>query len=477
MVVLMFGALGACRRHPGTVVTKDASLPITDPSDIRCVERPEGCTFCEGRGPPPPLLEPDAPPTSLCDPKDPANCVDFCSLLAHDCATPWWHGPTCLLPSEEEFRRALFRRDTADRPEVTLQARVVDDAGRRVEGAQVRVWFQGASIADELSGKDGFVRIKLRSVPAPYLVRVSHAGHATEITEVRLDKVPLPVRTFRLGPESTIRGKAVDETGQPVGGLTIRVQRSPEDPIEISSTKTADDGQFTVSGLENRRYVVIASGFGWLPGSVKATAAPGPSPRVSLRVSRTGVIRGTVLDDEGDGAPNAIVVAMLSSGFGVTNSPIIWSTDTSGEFAQDRLQPGTYYLWARMGERQVYPPEKVELSAAHPDVRIQLKLRHKGARVRGRVAPAAGRVPEGEMRAVLFGRSPLAFPRKAVADVDKDGRFVLSGVLPGRYELGIRLGQRVLPIVSGPREVEIPIEEGATVDLSETVVVRPRPED
>jgi hypothetical protein len=35
----------------------------------------------------------------------------------------------------------------------------------------------------------------------------------------------------------------------------------------------------------------------------------------------------------------------------------------------------------------------------------------------------------------------------------------------------------VLPVISGPREVEVPIEEGATVDLTETVVVRRRSEE
>jgi kynurenine formamidase len=46
--------------------------------------------LCEGRGPPPPLLDPDEVPSSLCDPKDPANCVEFCSRLAPECAT-WIH--------------------------------------------------------------------------------------------------------------------------------------------------------------------------------------------------------------------------------------------------------------------------------------------------------------------------------------------------------------------------------------------------
>ena len=91
----------------------------------------------------PPLVDPDAVPASLCDPKDDGNCVDFCSRLAPECAVPWRTVPSCLLPSEQEFRREIFRRDTADRPEAHVQGRVTDEAGRRIEGAKISVWLQG----------------------------------------------------------------------------------------------------------------------------------------------------------------------------------------------------------------------------------------------------------------------------------------------------------------------------------------------
>src|SRR4029079_8642610 len=105
------------------------------------------------------------------------------------------------------------------------------------------------------------------------------------------------------------------------------------------------------------------------------------------------------------------------------------------------------------------------------DAETKLTVAHRGARVRGKVATSSGQLLTSDMRAVLVGRSPLAFPRKAVGDLDKSGAFTISAVLPGRYELSVRVGPRVLPITSGPREVEVPIEEGATVDLAETVVV------
>jgi hypothetical protein len=467
----------ACRRSRDPSSTRNAATVPFDARDVRCVERPEGCVWCEGRGPTSPLVDPDALPTSLCDPKDPGNCVDFCSNVTPDCAVPWRATASCLMPSEQEFRRELFRRDTADRPEAQFQGRVSDESGHRIEAARIRVWFQGTAILDEVSGKDGSYRLKLPAGPWSYSMRVSHAAVATEIAELRLDRTGTVTHNFRLAPESTIRGRVTDEHGVAVPGVTIHGLRNPDDPIDAAETQTLEDGSFVLGGLDVKRYYVRASKFGWLPATLKYSVAA-PAARVGFKLVHTGVIKGRVLDSDGDGQPGATVVALPSSGGpAATASPVIWTVDTNGEFAQDRFQPGTYYLWARHGEMLLYPPEKIEITSDDLEAEIELKLSHRGARVVGRVATRAETPPEPEERAVLLGRSPLALPRKALGEIDHEGKFVVSGLLPGRYEVAIRLASRVLPIVSGPREVEVPIEPGVTVALPETIVVRPQAEE
>ena len=48
----------------------------------------------------------------------------------------------------------------------------------------------------------------------------------------------------------------------------------------------------------------------------------------------------------------------------------------------ERLSAGRHI---RRGEMLVFPPEKIEISGANLDAQIELKLTHRGARVRGRI--------------------------------------------------------------------------------------------
>jgi hypothetical protein len=116
----------------------------------------------------------------------------------------------------------------------------------------------------------------------------------------------------------------------------------------------------------------------------------------------------------------------------------------------------------------------VELTQ-NQEVEVSLSLRHKGARINGKVRAADGYALGPESRALLLSRSPLAFPRAPVGEIGVNGDFVIGGVLPGSYELSIRDGSRPLGIVAGPHDVEVPIEPDSNITLPEPVVVRPQP--
>ena len=479
--VVLFFALPACKRSVQVSKTRPADVTSASPRGVLCVEQPDACLYCVGREGEAAFLETFQSQPRMCDPKDPEECVEFCSTLAPPCALPWTPEPHCVLDSQLAFHRALFNRDTADRPEVAFSGRVADETGHRLEGVHVDIWVargtQFTSLGDEISAKDGTFKLHLRNGPWTYSLRLRRAGLASEIVDrLAPDKLAAsgaaPTRFFRMGAESVARGRVVDaETGAPVPDALLQAVRAPEDPLEVSEARSGADGAFVLGGLESHRYSLRVSKFGWKSVTTK-NAFSAPAARLTVKLSHGTVIRGIVQNADGSPEPNATVAAVLSDVPGAPTLPIFWTTDSEGSFAQDHFAAGTYYLWARRGDMLAYPPEKIEL-ADKGDVAVELRLDHKGARVTGQVVPRPGYRLSSDTRALLLGRSPsLGFPRPAVGALDQDGRFLVAGVLPGRYELSVREGTRTLTIAEGPRDVEVPIDPDTTVALKEPVVVR-----
>jgi hypothetical protein len=486
LAALVLVGIAGCRRSSRPQVQPDASAPSNAGGPVICVEVPDGCVFCAGRDDRGPFLEPDQSRPLLCDPKDDESCVEFCSVVTPACALPWSATRGCLVDTELEFRQRVFNLRAADRPEGVLTGRVVDESGRRIEGARVQVWVTwGAEaglvpLVEEATGKDGSFRIPVRTGPWSYSLRVSYPGRSTAIADripgERLDRLAQGnQRVFRLPAEQSIRGRVVDlASGRGVSGVTVSVVRTPGDTILVAEATSGEDGSYALGGLESRRYLLNASKFGWRPLSV-GSAVAAPAQRVMLKLMQGYVIRGEVVDANDVAEPSTTVAAVLASAPALPNPPIVWSTDAEGKFAEDRFVAGTYYLWARRGDMLAFPPSRIELSDSHV-VEVRMALSHRGSRVAGRVSPE-GVGLSGEVSVELVSRSPLSFPRPPMAKVDGQGAFVLTGVLPGRYRLGVKSGIRSMAIVRGPREVEVPIEPGSTVTLGEPVVARARIEE
>jgi protocatechuate 3,4-dioxygenase beta subunit len=484
-VVVATGLICGCKRSPGTKSNQPTESATPAAREVFCMEQPEGCIYCNSReSAAMPFLEADQSRPTICDPKNEDDCVEFCAPLAPECALPWSAKPRCLFDSELAFQRATFNRDTADRPEVLVAGRLVDENGRRIEGAHIDVWVsrgtQQTMLAEEVSAKDGTFRIRLRSGPWTYSLRFSRPGMASEIIERLPAERLAPLvgnqpRVFRLGPEATIKGRIVDGSlpGAPVVDAEVSASQTSEDGIASGAAHTGDDGSFLLRGLEPHRYFLRITKFGWRPLVLKGVQA-GAGTRVPIKLTRATVIRGMVRDKDGDPEPNATVAAVMSEVPGVPTTPIFWTSDNAGAFAQDRFAPGTYYLWARKGDMLAYPPEKIELPDGG-DVQVALLLKQKGSRVTGHVVAAPGFALSSDARALLISRSsPLAFPRPAVAALDdKNGRFLFAGMLPGRYEISVRDGAKTLAIAAGPREVEIPIDSDVAVPIKEPITVRP----
>ena len=320
--------------------------------------------------------------------------------------------------------------------------------------------------------------LRLRTGPWSYSVRVSHPGLATDIADLRID---------RAGDDRRATSSSRPRTSSGAASSAQRASRSagsgftPSVPPTIRSApakrSTGDDGTFAIGGLDAKRYTLRASKFGWLPETLKWPVAA-PATRIGFKLARTGVIEGRVLDADGEGQANATVVALLSAGLGVIGSPIIWTVDTNGRSRRTASSPApttsgraTARCWSTRPRRSRSATRSCR-SRSSSRCRTRARASVAGSRC------AAGGPLDGETRAVLFGRSPLALPRKAVGEIDRDGKFVVGRAAAGALrDLDSRRNRASCRAPAARARSRFRSSPGATVDLNETIVVRPQAEE
>ncbi len=190
--------------------------------------------------------------------------------------------------------------------------------------------------------------------------------------------------------------------------------------------------------------------------------------RINFKLVRTGVIEGRVLDAEGEGQANATVVALPSGGIGNAGSPIIWTAtarESSPRIASSRApttcgRAGARCWCSRPRRSRSARPAGTRRSSCTLSAPRRARARtHRHPRRHSAGAGGAG----GAVRPVAAGAAAQGGRRHRPATAPSRSARCCRGATRSRCASGTR----VLSIVSGPREVEMPIEPGATVDLPE----------
>ena len=306
------------------------------------------------------------------------------------------------------------------------------------------------------------VPARLLRVRAPHLLILLLAGSAALFAQ----SAPPADQSSAI-----VEGVVVNSvTGEPVLRAHVIINGYADGKQHNYGALTTAEGKFSVTGLPGGNYGIRADRVGFIfvfnqHGPNGLTLKPGDHKNdVTLKLTPSGSISGTVVDSNGEPVEDCNVVAESTRG-GQTSQ-----TDAQGRFRIGGLAPGKYRIKATPDKPQS-PPEirtdgtleahysqtyypnsvdeagaaKISVEAGAEAAGTQIRLvRTPIVRVSGRVSG----LPPGAENMYLTVQTrqdnnrgfPFGFARNSGwsrgAQVKKDGTFTLWRLAPGQYRIG-----------------------------------------
>ena len=378
-------------------------------------------------------------------------------------------------------------------PAASVAGRVVDEKGKPVAGARVRIargggagraWRPGAApgaARETVTGPDGTFRLEPLTRANGETLEASKSGYVsaeralTLASGQALTGVSLALRTGL-----SARGRVTDQQGAALAGAEVRVAPADErggrrgfrgGPADNApDATTGGDGAFVVSGLEQGAYRVTVTRDGYAPKTapslpVQAKAATVWPPIV---LSRGAGVAGTVKDGAGHPVIGAGVGLFSDGGMLMT------TTDASGAFRFDNLPPGRPGLLsvAALG----FAPARRPATAPADGLAIVLG---KDGTLRGRVADADTGDPIRDFSVSWYNRppggggrgfgggggGPLAAGAGSQDVHSDDGTFEVEGVPPGTWTVTAAAPGYRPADVAGVEVAEAEVKEGVALGL------------
>jgi peroxiredoxin/5-hydroxyisourate hydrolase-like protein (transthyretin family) len=182
---------------------------------------------------------------------------------------------------------------------IVLSALVEDAAGKPVAGATItrnREWRNTAAVLE--TGDDG--RIKIQNLQPGEILLTIQADHLAAQTVLVTLSNSMPELKIEMKRGRTLRGRLVDESGQPVVGAEVEMDRLDLGPMEYDwHAVTDNDGRFLWDGAPEDVHPYYFSAPGYHSLSVPALIADGEDKSIVLRKLVEGDktrIYGSVLD-------------------------------------------------------------------------------------------------------------------------------------------------------------------------------------
>ncbi|GEL69302.1 carboxypeptidase-like regulatory domain-containing protein [Myxococcus virescens] len=292
-----------------------------------------------------------------------------------------------------------------------------------VAGAEVHVAYTSSVTVTDDQGRFSFEPLS----PGDYEVRAEHQGAYGFAMVTLTEEDGDADTTVHLGTLIYLEGTVRDESGRPIPEAHVGAgaARGRAPPVDYATTMA--DGRFRLGPLRREPYIfnVLASGY---LGTLRDEVAT-PGLRLDFTLARAHVIRGIVIDAQGTPVPDVDIDLDRES---LPDTEIDFErvdatrSDEHGRFELAAPQPGRYEI---VFTSQGHLEARVMADAPSPELRVVMEAT---ARVEGTVTSAQG-LPVHHMAIHLEADSD-AWSSHAV-ESDEEGRFSITGVLPGTYRL------------------------------------------
>ena len=352
----------------------------------------------------------------------------------------------------------------------TVSGKLRRPGGPPVPGVRValREWLafegRGAGIlrGEARTGDDGAYRLEA-VLPGAYSVaaeeRSGPASRRVTVAAADVGGVDL-----ELTDSATVRGRVTDQRDRPVAGALVRAQVAPN---EVSAAVHTDaDGRFLVENVLPGPLTVTASHSDRGSGFTEAgPLRPSEDRQVLVRLGRPGAhIRGRVLWDDGSPAAGLVVQAGTIGAPGSAAA----ATDRDGRYSLGPFDVGWLVVvsveqaaaWNR-GQPDTDVSRPIRIKTLDDVSGVDFRLPRPDARLAGVVLDPDGKPLGGS---VVSTEPGPAGTRVVTAE---DGRFVVDGLLRGKYL--VRAQHPGLPtaevpdVPAGTDNLRIRIERGGTL--------------
>jgi hypothetical protein len=368
---------------------------------------------------------------------------------------------------------------------------IVSDANSHEPLKKAQVTLGGPVQTPPTAVTDASGRFVFRQLPAGgYWLSASKSGYNPPHSPFGMDSsAPITLAAgeekkdvaIPLVPGGSISGHVVDEEGLPVRGCSVTAaqpgyeQGKPSLRGVSGGTGTNDKGEYRIYDLPQGRYYMFARCQAQLPAAHplmprgdprtpqetylpkfygggldpstanRLTLAAGANlDSIDFQVSRVPAftLRGTVTGGDPGALPSSLSIMFVPANRMLRN---LMHQGTATDFQKRTFQirsviPGAYLLIAfGMHEgHSFYAQRTVEVGAAPPEP-LEISL-SSGAELKGDIQfDSDDRPPlENSQVSLMLADEPLFMPQPH-AEIDKDGAFTLTGVLPGRWRLMVRL--------------------------------------